>query len=66
MHSVTTHWTKDGCPLVWLSKSTTVPVADAEVPVNHYDWHTELKKCKGTFGALYNVDLMATLSIVRK
>lgn len=47
MHSVTTHWIKEGCPLAWLSKSTSVPGADAEVPVTITTGTRSAKKCEG-------------------
>jgi len=48
MHSVTTRWIKDGCPLAWLSKSTSVPAADADVPVTITTGIRSVKKSKGT------------------
>jgi len=50
MHSVTTHWMKEGYPLAWLSKSTSFSVADTEVPVTITTGTWSVNKCKGTFG----------------
>lgn len=38
---------KNGCPLAWLSKSTSVSAADAEVPAIITTCTRSVKKCKG-------------------
>jgi hypothetical protein len=67
MHSVTTHWIKDGSPLAWLSKSTSVPAADAEDPVTIRTGTRSVKKCTGTDQERsVNCGFDGYLNIVRK